>query len=134
MGALAVVAAAALQLLRTTAPKESHERNALIGVAAGAVFYLCSVAIVTPFQHRTGQVLLSGFWGALGVGLLLAGLRTQVRALRLAGFGLLVLALAKVVLYDLAALASGYRVASLVAIGLLLLTASFAYQRLRTVQ
>jgi uncharacterized membrane protein len=38
---------------------------------------------------------------------------------------------AKVFLYDLAALTSVYRVASFIGLGLLLLLAAFAYQRLR---
>ena len=37
----------------------------------------------------------------------------------------------KVFLYDLAALTSVYRVASFIGVGLLLLVAAFAYQRLR---
>ena len=62
---------------------------------------------------------------------LIAGLVLRRRRHRLWGFGLLLLAIAKVFAYDLAALASIYRVASLVVLGLLLLAAAFAYQRLR---
>jgi hypothetical protein len=53
------------------------------------------------------------------------------RPLRLAGLGLLGLAVAKVFVVDLARLESGWRVGSFLAIGLLLLGAAFAYQRIR---
>jgi uncharacterized membrane protein len=66
--------------------------------------------------------------------LLWLGLRRDQRALRLAGFGLLSLAVGKVFVYDLSRLASIYRVLSLVALGLLLLLAAFAYQRIRAAE
>jgi uncharacterized membrane protein len=51
--------------------------------------------------------------------------------LRRGAFALLVLALAKVFLLDLAALGSVWRVLSFIGLGLLLLLAALAYQRLR---
>jgi uncharacterized membrane protein len=144
-GAVAAVAATAAQLARGPA---GSEQKGLVGGAIVSVLYLASIAIVTPFQpgateldagltigvRQEGQALLSAFWGALGLGALLTGLRSDKRTLRLVGFGLLALAVVKVFVYDLAALASVYRVASLVAIGLLLLSAAFAYQRLRAAE
>jgi Predicted membrane protein (DUF2339) len=128
--ALGLVAAAALRV----APAVPGEwaKALLPGAAAVAVFYLCSIAIVTPFDSRQdGQLLLSVFWAACGFGGLVAGLVLRRRRHRLWGFGLLLLAVAKVFVYDLAALDSIYRVASFVVLGLLLLAAAFAYQRLR---
>jgi uncharacterized membrane protein len=128
--ALGLVAAAALRL--APAAPTTHAKALLAAAAAVAVLYLCSIAIVTAFDSRQdGQLLLSVFWAACGFGGLVAGLVLRRRRHRLWGFGLLLLAVAKVFLYDLAALASLYRVASLVALGLLLLAAAFAYQRLR---
>ena len=125
-----LVVVATLRLLR--ASTDERARALLPGVAAAAVLYLCSIAIVTPFDSRqNGQLLLSVFWAACGFAGLTAGLVLRQRRHRLWGFGLLLLAIAKVFAYDLAALASIYRVASLVALGLLLLAAAFAYQRLR---
>ena len=57
--------------------------------------------------------------------------RRRERRLRLAGFGLLGLALGKVFLYDLATLTALARVASFLALGLLLLAGAFAWQRIR---
>jgi uncharacterized membrane protein len=62
---------------------------------------------------------------------LIAGLRRGSRTMRLGAFGLLGLAAGKVFVYDLAALTSVYRVGSFLALGLLLLAAAFAYQRMR---
>ncbi len=76
-------------------------------------------------------MLLSAFWGLCGFAALSLGLRRGLAPLRLAGFALLSLAVGKVFLVDLATLHSLYRVASFVALGLLLLGAAFAYQRAR---
>jgi uncharacterized membrane protein len=51
--------------------------------------------------------------------------------MRMGAWGLLGLAAGKVFLFDLAALTSVYRVGSFLALGLLLLAAAFAYQRMR---
>ncbi len=67
----------------------------------------------------------------LGFASLVAGLAREVKLLRLAGLGLLALAVGKVFIVDLAALESIWRVASFLALGLLLLAGAFAYQRAR---
>jgi uncharacterized membrane protein len=111
---------------------------------AVSLLYLASVAIVTAFQPGTaetivldltvrqqGQVLVSALWGIVGLGALLAGLRRDVHELRIGALALLLATVGKVFLYDLSTLDSVYRVLSFLALGALLLTASFAYQRLR---
>ena len=119
-------------------------REILLGVAGVALVYLASIGIVSIFQPGTievqegaltvreqGQAIVSAFWSLLGVGLLWAGLRRDERAWRLAGFGLLAVAVGKVFLYDMAALGAEYRVISFVVLGLLLLAGAYAYQRMR---
>jgi uncharacterized membrane protein len=121
-----------------------HDRLVLEIVSASAAVYLASIGIVSAFQpgsvalaagqlsvREQGQALLSAFWSLLGLGLLWAGLRKDVRALRIGGFGLLLVAVAKVFLYDMSALDKGYRVLSFVVLGLLLLAGAYAYQRMR---
>ena len=81
--------------------------------------------------REQGQAVLSAFWSVLGLGLLWAGLRRDERTWRLAGFGLLTVAVGKVFLYDMAALDAGYRVLSFIVLGLLLLAGAYAYQRMR---
>lgn len=61
------------------------------------------------------------------------GLRRGMSRLRTGALALLLLVTAKVFLYDLSTLTSIYRVASFIALGLLLLAAGFAYGKLRPV-
>jgi uncharacterized membrane protein len=125
-------------------PIWKNVREVLVGVAGVALVYLASIGIVSIFQPGTievqegaltvreqGQAIVSAFWSVLGLGLLWAGLRRDQRAWRLAGFGLLAVAVAKVFLYDMAALGAEYRVISFVVLGLLLLAGAYAYQRMR---
>jgi uncharacterized membrane protein len=138
LGAVAAACFATARLLRTDA-------LAFNAVGAVALLYLASTAIVTGFQpsadsldaglalgvRQQGQVLLSGLWAIVGATALVSGLRRDRLELRAAGFGLLALAFGKVIVFDLSTLDSIYRVASCVALGLLLLGSAFAYQRLR---
>ncbi|MDQ3865551.1 MAG: DUF2339 domain-containing protein, partial [Actinomycetota bacterium] len=125
--------------------RSARECATLVLVAGSALVYLASLAIVTAFQpgaealdtgvgldvRQQGQALLSVFWSVLGVALLSAGLRGDRSGVRRSGFALLSIAVAKVFLFDMAALESGYRVLSFVVLGLLLLAGAYAYQRVR---
>ena len=137
----------ALVLLRAgLAEAEPKTRLALLVGALASVLYLGSVALITAFQptsgagwetvldlgvRQQGQVLLSGAWSLVGVVTLVVGLRANRAALRTVGLAVLLVAVAKVFLYDLSTLTSIYRVLSLVGIGVLCLGAAFAYQRVR---
>jgi uncharacterized membrane protein len=140
--ALGVSAAAPLALARLG----WLDRDSRVIVAATGsltLLYLASVAIVTVLgpgggepvldfgPREQGQAVVSALWGLVGVVALVAGLRRDVRELRVAALVLLLATAAKVFVFDLAALTSIYRVVSFVALGLLLLAGSFAYQRLR---
>jgi uncharacterized membrane protein len=109
----------------------------LAWACTGLVVYLASGLVVglagAQYQHstQTSQLVLSGFWGALGFAAIVAGLIRRQRALRLGGLGVLALAVGKVFVVDLAHLESIWRVGSFLAIGLLLLAGAFAYQRAR---
>lgn len=124
-------------------PSGSRLRTVVGAVAAVALLYLGSAAIVSAFQpgpgairtgldvdiRQQGQALLSAFWGMCGFAALWLGLRLRTPIVRLGGLALLALATGKVFLYDLSALGSVYRIGSFIALGLLLLTAAFVYQR-----
>jgi uncharacterized membrane protein len=140
LGALAI----ALARMSRTAP--SILRGPMLGAVAATVLYLASVAIVTVFQpdagsvsdvllalsvRQQGQVLLSALWTLAGLGGLIVGLRRDLAPVRNASLGLLLVSVAKVFTYDLSTLDSIYRVSSFIVLGLLLLAAAFAYQRLR---
>ena len=62
-----------------------------------------------------------------------AGLWRKLRALRVAAFVLFGITILKIFLYDLSFLDSLYRIFSFIALGLVLLAVSFAYQRYRDV-
>ena len=84
--------------------------------------------VQTNFQR--GHTAVSGFLGLLGLGLLYTGLKRRSRGLRVGGLGLLGVILAKIFLYDLAALSSATRAVSFLAVGAALLLGGFFYQRL----
>jgi uncharacterized membrane protein len=136
--ALILVAAAALVAAWQYRGEPRDVRTVLEAVGAAALVYLPSVAIVDltstgePLEPgQTPQVLLSAFWSVVGLAALVAGLLRDDRRLRLGGLVLLGIAVVKVFVFDLAALESIYRVLSFIALGLLLLVAAFAYQRIR---
>jgi uncharacterized membrane protein len=136
---IVVVALAALAAWRLLPEPPHAAAFTLQTLAAVALVYLPSVAIVDTWTTgdlsnpgQTPQLLLSALWSVIGVGSLVTGLFRDERRLRLAGLTLLAIAVAKVFLFDLATLQSIYRVVSFVALGLLLLSAAFAYQRLRS--
>ena len=94
----------------------------------GAVGWLSAADLDTEFQR--GHTTVSAVWGAIGLVLLSLGLRYDWRALRPAGFALFAVSLAKIFIFDLSQLSSIARAVSFLAVGALLLTAGFFYQRL----
>jgi uncharacterized membrane protein len=113
----------------------------LLFATAGVAFvYAASLGMVDVIQgdeverSQTAQVVLSAFWGGLGLVAIVVGLVRDVRELRYGGLVLLGLGVAKLFLYDLAELNEIYRVLSFVAVGLLLLTGAYAYQRVRSTE
>jgi uncharacterized membrane protein len=84
--------------------------------------------VTAAFQG--GHTAVSAVWGSLGLALLYLGLRWNISALRIAGFALFGVSLAKLFLYDLARLSSITRAASFLAVGAVLLIGGFLYQHL----
>lgn len=84
--------------------------------------------IDTAFQR--GHTAVSAVWGAVGLALLIVGLKRARRELQWGGFALFGVALAKLFVYDLAFLSSVARAFSFIAVGALLVTGGFFYQRL----
>ena len=128
--AVVALGAAAFAALRGARLIE-RARAPLAVTGAATLLYLASVALVTPFAGDLGQSLLSGLWAVTGLAGLAAGLVHDARLLRLGSLALLLAAIGKVFLYDLAALESLYRVGSFIALGLLLLLAAALWQRMR---
>jgi hypothetical protein len=101
------------------------------GAAAALALYGLSVELVSMLPAQQGQAALSALWALAGVATLLAGLVRDVPVIRQAALALLAITVTKVFAYDLASLDSLARVASLIALGLLLLAGAFAWQRFR---
>jgi uncharacterized membrane protein len=85
-------------------------------------------SVQTSFER--GHSAVSAFWGLIGLAVLYLGLKRGISWLRVVGFGLFGLALAKLFLYDLAFLSSITRALSFLAVGALLLIAGFFVQKL----
>ena len=118
-----------------------HRAPALAAAAVGAnalLLFTLSMEIRAFWELRRGlaanaelarQMMLSATWAAYAAALTAAGIRRQyapVRYLAIVIFGATVL---KVFLVDFSQLDSVYRIASSVFLGLLLLAASYLYQR-----
>lgn len=84
----------------------------------------------TSSTFQSAHTAISILWGVIGLGALVAGLRTRLPDLRLGGFALFGLALGKLVLYDLATLTAMARAVSFLVVGLVFLIAAAIYQRL----
>jgi hypothetical protein len=105
----------------------------LLGVYAASLSLLALAQelgpdVDTAFQR--GHTAVSTMWGALGLIALYLGLKRNVASLRLAGFAIFGVSLAKIFLYDLSRLSSVTRALSFLAVGGVLLLAGFFYQRL----
>lgn len=124
----------------------SKLRAAFAGTAAVLALYLASVALVTAIvstgdagasaaldlpARQLAQVALSALWAVVGVAVLIVGLRGDRAPLRQGALALLVVTIAKVFVFDTAQLDGVERAGSFLALGLLLLSGAFAWQRAR---
>ncbi len=113
----------------------------LLLLSAQGTFMLANVFAIASVVREIGSLwpaegadvqrslVISGFLMLYGAGLLVAGFRARSAFTRWQGLGLLVLTILKVFLYDVSGLSAGYRVASFLGLGVLLLAVSFAYQK-----
>jgi uncharacterized membrane protein len=140
IGSVAIVAVATAVFSRLCMFSDSRWRTWSGWSAAVVVVYGLSLTILELAQHAPGGDLktnfqrghtgVSAFWGVLGLALLYVGLTRRMRVLRLGGFALFGVSLAKLFLYDLAFLNSVARALSFLAVGAVLLLGGFFYQRL----
>lgn len=124
----------ALDLRRPLWRRVAEAAAAVLGMYAislailGLAEALGGASVTTNFER--GHSAVSAFWGLIGLLVLYAGLTRGPTWLRLVGFGLFGLALAKLFLYDLAYLSSITRALSFLAVGAVLLLAGFFVQKL----
>jgi uncharacterized membrane protein len=107
---------------------------AAVGLYALSLAVLELVVAVSPSSIDTdfqrGHTVVTGVWAASGLALLTVGLMRRSNLVRVAGLGLFGISLAKLFLYDLAALSSITRAAAFLVVGGLLLAGGFLVQRL----
>lgn len=114
------LAAAAVMLFNLTA--------VLTGVHEAAAIWPAVNTADADAALKQG-LAISGFLMLYGAGLLAVGFWRRSSFLRWQGLGLLVFTIFKTFLYDMRDLSQGYRVASFLALGALLMAVSYAYQR-----
>ena len=68
-------------------------------------------------------------WALFAFTLLLVGMKRKTRFVRYAGLALLIITLAKLFLHDLVNLSPLYRIGAFMAVAVILIVASFVYQR-----
>jgi uncharacterized membrane protein len=118
--AIVIVAINILALLALTQEITDAWRRHLLDVQqAGADR---SLRIVRDFAY-------SALWMSYGAGLMLVGFWKRTQFLRWQALILIGITVGKVFIYDTSLLDRGYRIFSLIALGLLLLATSFLYQR-----
>ncbi len=108
-----------------------YERLAMARDRIGRTVAACAVAAVamTAAASNAPAPLVTAAWiGAAGA-IFLLGLRLDAIHYRLASLGVAALAFARLFLHDLAALSAGYRIASFLIAGTILLGVSFIYTR-----
>jgi hypothetical protein len=120
-------------------PKEfANASGTGLWIATGlAVFALLSLENFTVFVSRhadssgkwIGQMAVTITWGLFAVSLLVLGFRLARRWVRLTALGLFGLAAAKLVLFDMAGIKQIWRILAFVAVGMLMIAASFLYHR-----
>jgi uncharacterized membrane protein len=124
---------------RALAEAQSRWRPEAAWAAIVLAVYGCSLVLMGVSQalgddvtsaFQRGHTAVSAFWGLVGLAALYAGLTRARASLRLAGFALFGVSLAKIFLYDLSMLSSVTRALSFLAVGGVLLLAGFFYQRL----
>jgi uncharacterized membrane protein len=133
---VALMVAAAVELIRGRASDDVTAPFGVLSAIGGGVLLFAATSL--EVSRLAGELLseetarraaLSVWWGVFAIGVLALGRRLRLRPVRLTALALLGAATAKAVVWDLAEVAPGWRVASLLALGLFLLGVATAYAR-----
>jgi uncharacterized membrane protein len=87
-------------------------------------------SIVFAGDDTSRAAVLSIWWGLYGVGMLGLGFARRTAPIRFVGLSLIGLGAAKAVLFDLAQVSQGWRVASFIGVGLLMIGVAVGYAML----
>ncbi len=113
------------------------------GASGSLGFYLGLTGLGSLFAYLTFETntLLANFlpglqyggisilWSVFGLGLIIGGIKEQIRTLRYLGLGLFATVALKVFFVDLATLDQFYRIVAFIALGILTIAGSFLYLR-----
>jgi len=137
---ICLFAGARLVQRETETDRERLSRRILNVLGTILMFLLLNIEIADYFS--VGPTLTFSFsgnfardmtysiaWALFAFALLLVGMRAQAKAVRYAGLALLVVTLFKLFLHDLGNLSQLYRIGAFIGVALILIVASFVYQR-----
>ena len=115
----------------TTPPSDSNEWTMLLSRPEQLLFFVPLLLLTTllAVQMRAGMITVA--WSALGILTFLFALLVGERSFRLAGLGLLLLGVGKILIIDMWKLAPTDRFITLIVMGVALLLVSFLYTRYR---
>ncbi|GAA4394714.1 DUF2339 domain-containing protein [Nibrella viscosa] len=101
------------------------------GFAADPQRQLDAISRFDSLLTQTNKVGLPILWGLCAFLFMWVGLNRKIRPLRILSLSLFALTLLKLFLYDLRGISEGGRIAAFLSLGVLLLTISFMYQKIR---
>jgi len=125
-GVIRITIAAIAFVLLTAEIRDSFERA--IGSVVGP-----ESSPEVPRLRNLQQLSLSGGWLVYSGGLMIFGLWRRLRTLRIMAIALFGFTILKIFIYDLSFLETVYRFISFIALGIILLTVSYLYQRYRAI-
>lgn len=125
--------ASLLYVARTISAAGKEQERRAIGILIVTINILALVAlnreITDAFRGIVRDFAYSALWMSYGAGLMFVGFWKKSRFLRWQALILIAITICKVFLYDTSSLDRGYRILSLINLGLILLVTSFLYQR-----
>jgi uncharacterized membrane protein len=127
---LLTFAVAIASLVYVAMVEEDQRILAFLSVAINVLALVALTREVTDaFSGIARNFAYSALWMSYGAGLMFVGFWKKTRFLRWQALILIAVTVGKVFLYDTSSLDRGYRILSLIALGLVLLVTSFLYQR-----
>ena len=133
MMTFAIAVASLVYIVRKVAAAGRKEERPAVAIVIVTINILALVAlnreITDAFRGIVRDFAYSALWMSYGAGLMFVGFWKTSRFLRWQALVLIAITICKVFLYDISSLDRGYRILSLIALGLILLATSFLYQR-----
>jgi uncharacterized membrane protein len=128
---LVVVIALAARLLQKASPGESDAPY--LAALLGILIFIVATVETSAFFHEyllpARFAAISVLWTFFSVALMLLGFGKNIPLLRKASFGLFLVVVLKVFLFDMANFSTPYRIVSFIILGLVLVATSYLYYR-----